>query len=113
LQDAKLVELARENANRLMEIMDYIDDGQLRCELNGRDVTQVHLAGFVRNLANLETIINMYEPGGLKLSAMDTGTSAGVLLRGSAACKALAILLGLIVALWIAMKVGFLGALIG
>ena len=58
LDGAWLIELLSQNAERIQEDLTLMERGQLRIECHGADVTEQHMARYVKSLVNLETILN-------------------------------------------------------
>lgn len=61
LDVARLIELLSENAERIKEDLNLMETRQLKIECHGVDVTEEHMARYIRSLVNLETIMNSYD----------------------------------------------------
>jgi hypothetical protein len=56
----RVIGLIAENAFRIRENLQLMEDGQLTCAFNGKDVTDKQLALHVKSLVNLEAILAQY-----------------------------------------------------
>jgi hypothetical protein len=57
----RVIGLIAENAFRIRENLQLMEDGQLTCVFNGKDVTDKQLGWHVKSLVNLEAILAEYE----------------------------------------------------
>ena len=56
----RVIGLIAENAFRIRENLQLMEDGQLTCAFNGKDVTDKQLGWHVKSLVNLEAILSEY-----------------------------------------------------
>ena len=60
LDGARLIELLSQNVERIRDDLTLMETGQLRIECHGADVTEEHMARYIKTLVDLETIINVF-----------------------------------------------------